>query len=165
MPRTYIDRQNGRNKQASAIAASAGAPDANKLVGTGADGKLDVSLLPNGVGQDVQSFVASEAISGGALINIHAGGMRNADATAEGREANGFVLAGVANGASGNVYFDGTISGLAGLTVGSRYYMSETAGELTAVPVAGTGKVDQCVGIATSATTLSFEPEDPITLA
>ena len=121
--------------------------------------------MPDGIGADALVMTASEAINAGAIVNIHAGGVRNADADAEGREAHGFVNAAIANGATGTVYFEGVISGLAALTRGSRYYMSEAAGAVTLVPVAGAGKVDQAIGVAISTTEISFEIGMPITLA
>lgn len=47
---TYLTVLNGLAKLVTAIATSAGAGDANKLVRTGADGKLDSSLMPTSGG-------------------------------------------------------------------------------------------------------------------
>lgn len=161
MARTYFDRIAGKFQRVYAIIASAGGADAFKIVATGANGKLDATLMPDSVGADSVIRTATEAIAAGALINIHAGGIRNADATAAGRECDGYCLAAIANGADGAVNFEGIITGLAGLTVGARYYMSEVAGAVTDTPVSVDGNVDQFIGKAISATEISFEPEVP----
>jgi 3-oxoacyl-[acyl-carrier protein] reductase len=50
--------------------------------------------------------------------------VRKADATAVGKEANGYVLASVTSGDAATVYFDDEITGLTSLTPGARYYLS-----------------------------------------
>lgn len=169
MSRTYLDTRLGRRQQITAINTSAGAADADKLVGTGADGRLDASLMPVGIGADTMSVVASEALSAGNLVNIHnnagTANVRKADATTSGKEADGFVLASVAGGATALVYFEGRISGLSGLTPGARQYLGTTAGTLTATAPSASGNVVQFVGRAISATELTFEPEDGDILA
>lgn len=184
----------GRLKQVAAIATSAGAGDADKIPATGAagtldptllnaattgnnkllmtdgSGKIDNSVLPSGVGASVVSVTASEALSAGNIVNIYnnAGtpNVRKADATAEGKEANGFVLASVSSSATATVYLDGAqITGLSGLTAGARQYVSTTAGAVTATPPSTAGNVVQCVGVAVNATTIDFMPAEPVTLA
>lgn len=51
----------------------------------------------------------------------------------------------------------GPVNGFSGLTVGARYYVSETAGELTTVEPASNAHA-QAVGIAVSETTLFVNP-------
>jgi hypothetical protein len=166
MALTFFDLVAGRFKQLTAIITSSGAVDANKIIGSNAAGKIDVTFLPDGIGADARTRTASEAINAGSIGHIHTGGtVRNADATAEGREARCFVLGAITNGATGEVRFDGTITGLSGLTEGAAYFMSETPGQITDTPVSGAGKVHQYVGFALSATELSFEPGEPVTLA
>lgn len=184
----------GRLKQIVTIAASAGAADAEKVPSTNASGVLDPSLLnaaatgankipilnasgqldpstmPTGIGADTKTIVASETMAAGDLVNVwnDAGTakVRKADATAEGKEANGFVLAAVASAANATVYFEGRLTGLTGLTAGARQYVSAaTPGAVTAAPPAAAGNVVQFVGVAVSATELDFEPSDAVTLA
>lgn len=85
---------------------------ANKVVKLGADGKLDVTVMPTGIGADTAVIVASEALAAGDLVNIWNDGgtakVRKADASVAGKEAHGFVLAAVSNAANATVYFEGS---------------------------------------------------------
>lgn len=151
----------------NSVATSAGAGDAGKVVKLDGAGKIDTTMMPTGVGADTQTITASEALSAGDLVNIHNSSgakVRKADATTSGKEAHGFVLAGVSNGASATVYFEGTITGLSGLTAGVQY-LATTAGQATATAPSGSGNVVQRVGYATSTTTLNFQSMNPIVLA
>lgn len=190
----FLARLAGRTKQVATIAASAGAGDAEKIPSTNASGvldptilnaattgankvamfdgtgRLDASVMPVGIGADTKSLEASEALAAGDVVNVWNDGgtqkVRKADATAEGKEAKGFVLSAFAMGASALVYNDGTITGLAGLTPGAYYYLSAASpGGVVAAPPSAAGNVDQQVGWAVSATELSFEPGEPVTLA
>lgn len=151
------------------VATSAGAGSAGILPKLDAGGRLDLTMMPVGVFPDTQSIVASEALSGGNLVNVwnDAGTLkvRKADATTAGKEANGFVLAAAASGAAAQVYFDGVISGLAGLTLGAPLFLATTAGNATDAAPAGAGNVVQAVGKALSASTMTFDPGSPVTLA
>lgn len=165
----YIYNNNGVKTEKEALVISTGAGDAGKIVALSSDGKLDDTVMPVGLGLDTLNIVASEALNAGDLVNVFddAGTpkIRKADA-ATNKEAHGFVKASVSAGASGTVYFDGTISGLTGLTAGTRYYLSSTtAGATTATPPTTSGFIVQYVGFAISSTELSFEPDDKIVLA
>lgn len=153
----------------NATVDSVGVADAAKIVQLGADGLLDPSVMPSGIGADTASIVASEALAAGDLVNVwnDAGTpkVRKADATTEGRETVGFVLAGVASGATATVRFEGRLTGLTGLTPGATQYMSTTPGARTESPASATGNVYQAVGVAVSSTSLDFEPQQPITMA
>lgn len=184
----------GRIKMIATVATSAGATDADKIPSTNASGVLDPTLLnaattgankiplldgsgrldpstmPTGIGQDAASIVASETIAAGALVNVwnNSGtpNVRNADGTAEGKEANGFVLAGVSASASATVFFEGRITGLTGLTPGARQYLSaSTPGTATATAPTTAGNVVQYIGVAVSASSIDFEASNPITVA
>jgi len=166
----FINLTNGQPTQENAIASSAGAGDAGKLIKLDAGGKLDSSFMPSGVGAETRSVVASEALSAGNLVNLHnnAGtlNMRKADATAAGKQANGFVLGAVSATASGTLYpEEAVITGLTGLTPGTTYYLHTTAGGITNTPPSAAGNVVQEVGVALSATELLFRPRQPILLA
>lgn len=183
----------GRIKQVIAIVTSAGAGDGEKIVATNTsgilddsimgaattgaskvvktlpDGTLDPSIMPSGIGADTVSVVTSEALAANDLVNIwnDAGTAkaRKADATTEGKEAHGFVLSAVSSGLSASVYLEGKITGLAGMTAGARQYQSTTPGLRTETPPSTAGNVVQVVGTAVNATTLNFEPQEPVTVA
>lgn len=139
----------------------------NKLVMTGGDGRIDVSVLPTGVGADTAVINASEALAAGDLVNIWnnsgTANVRKADASTAGKEAHGFVLAAVASGASATVYFEGTNTQMTGLTPG-RQYLSTTPGKTSATAPTGSGQVVQVVGFAVSATAMNFQSNQPIVL-
>lgn len=100
---------------------------------------------------------ATEALSAGNLVNIYSGGMRKASKTL-GREAHGYVIAAVANGAYATPQFDGKITGLVGLTIGPVYLSS--SGGISSTPGAAPDLLQQ-VGIALSATEVVFLPQMP----
>lgn len=157
-------------RQFAALIVSTGAPDANKLVATGADGRLDNSVMPVGIGADTAVLPSSENLASGDKVNIwnDAGTskVRKADATAAGKEAVGFVLDAVTAPANAVVYFEGRNTSLSGLTPGARYFLSASAaGSITTTPPSATGNVVQYVGIAYSTTELAFEATDGIILA
>lgn len=165
----FLAYLNGRIRRMTALVMSTGAPDANKIVATGADGRLDESLMPVGIGADLAILPASEALSSGDFVNIwsNAGvaSVRKADAAAEGKEAVGFVLDAVTTGASASVYFEGRNTSLVGLTIGARYFLSAaTPGAVTTTPPNAAGNVVQFLGQAYSATELAFEATDGIIL-
>lgn len=165
----YIYNNNGVKTEREATVASAGAVDAGRIVALGPDGRLDDTVLPAGISADTLLAVASEPLSAGDLVNIYdnAGvvSVRKADA-ATNKEAHGFVKSAVPAGSNATVYFDGTISGLSGLTPGARQYLSATtAGQRTETAPTTPGHIVQYVGFATSTTSMSFEPDDKIVLA
>ena len=147
---------------------SAGAGDAGKLAMLDAAGKLDVTFMPVGIGADTASIVASENLVAGDFVNVWNDGgvakIRKADATTAGKEAHGFVLAGVTSAASGTVYFEGTNTQLSGLTPGPQW-LSVTAGRCTATAPSSTGNSVQRVGFAISATAMNFQSQPPVILA
>lgn len=165
----FLSLVSGRIKEVVAIVSSIGTSDAGKIIATDASGRIDQSFMPVGIGAETKAILASENISGGDLVNIWSNSgvvsIRKADASTSGKEANGFVLDAVASGTIGSVYLEGSITGLSGLVVG-RYYLSDTfPGGMTATPVVGAGKVHQYIGVAHSASELSFEADDAIILA
>jgi len=161
---------NGVWQLVSAIQSSAGAGDAGKIPALDGAGRLSTTMMPTGVGAETVTVVASEALTAGNFVNVYNNGgtpnVRKSDATTAGKEANGFVLAGVASGASATVYLSGLNTQLTGLTAG-RYVISTTPGGVVAIASAPatTGNVVQEIGFAMSATTISFKPQEPVTLA
>lgn len=112
------------------------------------------------------SVVASEAMTAGTLVNVWNDGgapkARKADATAEGKEASGFVLADVAAGANAIVSNKGTVSGLTSMTPGARQYLAKLPGLRTETAPSAVGNVVQFVGIAMSESELAFELNEAI---
>ena len=141
---------------------------ANKVVKLDGTGKLDSTVLPTGVGADTVVILASEALTAGQLVNVWnnaaVANVRKADATVAGKEAHGFVLAGVSSAAPATVYFEGTNTAMTGLTPGKQF-LATTPGTTTATAPSGTGNVVQVVGFASSATAMNFQSALPIVLA
>lgn len=166
--KTFTRRVAGRFLEVLGIVQSAGAANDGDLVALDANGRLDPSVMPSGFGADVVTAAATEAIAAPALVNLYlAGGVlsvRNADKTAEGKEANGFVTSSIASGSTGQVALSGNLTGLTGLEIGTRYYLG-TVGGVTKTPASGAGAVDQYVGKATSATTIAFRAHDYVVKA
>lgn len=155
--------------QAFGIQTSAGAANAGDIPALGEDGRLDNSMMPVGIGADTVSIPASEALAAGDEVNIWsdsgAAKARKADASTTGKESIGFVLAAVTSGANATVYFEGTNTQKTGLTPGASYFLSATTpGGVSDVSPSATGQVSQYVGIAVSATELSYESARPINL-
>lgn len=165
----YLKLSSGALAEEVATQTSAGAGDAGKIPALDGAGRLASSMMPVGIGADTKDMVASEALAAGDLVNVwNSSGTqkaRRADAS-NGRRAHGFVLAGVSQDATATVYFEGTITGLTGLTPGASMFLSgSTPGAATATAPSTTGHIVQEIGAAVSATELSFEPQQPVTLA
>lgn len=147
---------------------SAGAGDSGKLPALDAAGRLDTSFMPVGIGADTQSIVSSENLAAGDLVNVWndtgTPKVRKADATTAGKEAHGFVLAGVTAPAAATVYFEGNNTQVTGLTAGAQF-LQTTAGLAGATAPSGSGNVVQRVGFASAATNLNFTSGDPVVLA
>lgn len=164
----FITLLSGIRTLVTAISASVGVADANKIVATGSDGKLDSTLMPAGIGAATENMIASEALAAGDFINIwlDAGTRkaRKADAS-NGRAAMGFVMNSVAANANATVTLQGTNTALTGLTVAARYYLSATiAGSLTTTSPNTSGQISQSLGFAVSTTSINFEYDDPISI-
>jgi hypothetical protein len=146
---------------------SAGAGDAGKLVQLDGTGRIDNTMMPVGIGADTATITASEALSAGDLVNIWnstGAKVRKADASTVGKEAHGFVLAAVSNGNPATVYFEGTNTSVTGQTPGN-VFLSTTPGLATGTAPSASGNVVQRVGFATSASSINFQSQPPITLA
>lgn len=150
-----------------ATGGTGGGTDANKIPNLDSNGQLTMAMMPTGIGADTVQITASEALSAGDYVNIwNSSGpkCRKADATAAGKEAHGFVLAAVSNAATATIYLEGTNNQHSSLTAGNMY-LSTTPGAATATPPSTAGNVIQRIGVAVSATQVSFEPDTPIVLA
>lgn len=150
------------------VQSSAGAGNAGDLVALDDTGKLDLTLMPTGIGADTQVITASEALAAGDYVNVWSSAgafrVRKSDASVAGKRAVGFVLAAVANGAAATVYFEGTNTQVTGQVPGD-VFMQTSPGLGAATPPTGAGQVAQLVGFATSATSVNFQSNTPVTLA
>jgi len=168
MANKYISNNAGTLTEVAAIITSAGSGDSGKIVALDTTGKLASSFMPAGLGADTASIISSENIAAGNLVNIYSNASvftaRNADASAAGKEAMGFVLAAVTSPAAATVYFEGSNTSVTGLTPG-RMFLSTTPGLVTPTAPSGSGQVVQIVGFATSATVLNAQMDPAITLA
>lgn len=168
--RQFLTLVNGVVQRVNAIISSAGAGDANKIVATGADGRLDSSLMPVGIGADTLTVQASENLAAGDFVNIHdvtgSARVRKASAADMTKPAVGFVLNGVTSGANATVYFEGSNTALTGLTIGADYILSpSTPGAAVLATTALTaGQAYQRLGVATGATAMSTEIDQPISI-
>lgn len=166
----YLKNASGVITEEASIQTSAGAGDAGKIPALDSAGKLDSTMMPTGVGADTSSIATSENIAAGDIVNVHdSTGAKVRKADASGGTAKmgiGFVLSAVTSPAAATVYKEGTITGLSGLTIGARYYLSgSSAGAVTTTAPTTAGYIVQYIGYAISTTELVFEPSDPIVLA
>lgn len=166
----YLEHDGAGSAREVQAATLGGAPNANRIPELNAQGQLDPSMMPPGIGADTQVFVASEALAAGDLVNIHEVGgafrVRKADASAgTSRKASGYVVASVTSGGNATVFFEGTNNQLTGLIPGDVYLSATQPGRVTQTPPTTAGQIVQRVGYAITATAFNFEPSDPITLA
>lgn len=153
----------------NATQASAGPSDAGKIAQLSASGRLDMSVMPTGVGQDSAAIVASEAISSGDFVNIWNDNgqsrIRKADASQKGKEAHGFVLqGGAAEGDPLTVLFEGSNTAIATPLAAGQVYLSTTPGLATETPPTGANQVQQVIGFAYGSA-INFQSRAPIVLA
>ena len=66
----YIKQVAGVRTEVEATAVSTGVTEAGDIVALDANGKLDTTLMPTGVGADTASILASENLAAGDFINI-----------------------------------------------------------------------------------------------
>ena len=157
----YLKLIGGVPTQVEGAAASAGGADAGKLVALNAQGRLDETMMPTGIGADVAVIQASEGLSAGDFVNVWsdagAARVRKADASAAGKEAHGFVLAAATSGSAATVYFEGTNGQVSGQVPGPVYMSAAAAGSAVSAPPAAAGQVVQRIGVATSASAINVE--------
>lgn len=161
----FIALESGVLTEKSGLVTSSGAADGNKLVETDSTGRISTSVLPVGIGADTYSGTANENLAAGDFVYImNTGAVAKASAGVSGVPAVGFVLTTAATGTSALVYFEGRNTSLSGLTAGTRYYLSETAGGVTGTPVVGSGKKHQYLGTAITTTSMNTELSDHVVL-
>ena len=164
-----IQLVSGKLTQVEATVVSTGVGEAGDIVALDSTGKIDVSVLPTGIGPDVAVILASENIGAGKYVNIYdntgTANVRLAD-NSNSRDAHGFVKDAVTSGNNATIYFEATNDDLTGLTPGARQYLG-TAGGVTATPptFGGGATISQFVGIAISATEINTDIDDCVMLA
>jgi hypothetical protein len=153
--------QSGRDALKEATVISGGIANAGDIPALDSAGKLDITVLPTGVGPDTKVLEATENLTAGKYVNIFndAGTekCRLADASND-RPAHGFVKDLFNIGQSAIIYFEGANDDLSALTPGARQYLS-TAGSATPTPRTAAG-LHQFLGIAISATEINTDIDD-----
>lgn len=169
MANKYLALISGKKKEVEGLVSSGGAGDSGKIPALGTDGRLNANMMPVGVAPEVKVCPAYENLSAGNFINLFSDSgtlkARKADAGTNKYEVHGFVLAPVTAPADATVYLEGNNTGLSGMTVGAQQFLSDTPGARTESPVSGTGKINQRLGYALTASEMTFEPDDPEELA
>ncbi|MDR0700949.1 MAG: hypothetical protein LBF61_00835 [Azoarcus sp.] len=155
----------GTPQEYTPLTESAGASSSGEIPALDASGRLPSTMLPEGVGSDAIAVQASEALTGGAFVNLWADGgnirVRLAD-NSNNRPADGFVLTAAAANTSVLVYPFGEInSASTGLTVGTEYFLG-AAGQVTASVPTAAGAIIQKLGKSRSATELLTRSYPPI---
>lgn len=140
------------------LSGDSASPGNSKLYGTNGSGTKGWYDQPT---SGAETYTAGEALSAGDLVYISAAGtVMKADANTASKAAVGFVPSAISNAASGTVVFhDGKITGLSGLSTGTKYFLSNTVtggfgtyGSITY----GANDIQQCIGIAESTTIMRF---------
>ncbi|MBX0328259.1 hypothetical protein K2Z83_11285 [Oscillochloris sp. ZM17-4] len=150
-----VDTTTGEIVRQTAIQQSTGATDADKILRTGPDGKLDSSFLPS-TSDSSETIQASEALSAGDWVNIYnvSGSRRvqKALATDNTKPAHGYVSAAVNSGANASVFTRGInpvvpLSGFTTADVGKPVFLSAgTSGGVTKTPPGAAGNIVQRLG-------------------
>ncbi len=159
----FLKQVNGVLTEEAPVTSSA----ADKIPALDGNGKLNMNMMPTGIGADIAVIEASENLAAGDFVNIHnstGAKVRKADATTSGKEAHGFVLAAVTSGQNADVYFEGTNDQVTGQTPGD-VFLSTSPGLGAAAAPSGSGNVVQKIGVAVSATAVNFERQPGIVLA
>lgn len=164
MPNLIKINNNGSKEEYEGILSSAGAGSSGEFPVLDATGKFDITFMPTGIGQDAVIATAGENLSAGNMVYFNAAGsVFKADATALGKAARGYVLAGVTSGNPATVFFDDSNSVVTGLTPGITYYLGKTAGTVVSnVTTYVAGDIIQEIGFATSATNLRVNIQEPV---
>ena len=165
----YLYDNSGVLTEKAAIQASAGAGDAGKVPALDATGKLDTTMMPVGIGAETDSIATSQTLVAGDFVNIwDSTGLkvRKADASVAGKEAHGFVLAAHTHPTTAVVYRPSQSNNQkTGMTIGAMQFLSVTfPGGTQEICPTGTGQAIQKLGIALSATQMTFAPQEHIIL-
>jgi hypothetical protein len=154
----YVSLILGKYKEVIAAVTST----ANAILAMDATGRIDISVLPVGVGAEVVVCPSKEALTAGDWVNfVLDGGVikaQKADGTTNTKVSHGFVLANSLIAAPATVFLPSNINtAVAGLVIGDDYYLSTVAGGVTNVPLSAAGNLSQWIGKATAVDKLPFE--------
>lgn len=159
--------QNGREAMKEATVVSTGPAKAGEIIALDSSDRIDVTVLPVGVGPDVATLLTTEALNAGDYVNIFndvgVPKVRKADATND-RPAHGFVKDPFALSSNAVVFFEGPNDDRSGLTPGARYYLSSGGGVTSTPPSLPTSVIHQFLGIAVNATTINTDIADEVVL-
>lgn len=167
--KSFLRLVSGKLSSIQAVVASLGAANDGDIVALDSTGKLDISVLPIGVGPDIATLVAFEDLAAGDYVNIFNDGgtekVRLADNT-NGRDAHGWVEAAALTGVNAQIFFEGANDSFIGLTPGARVYLGVAGDIITTplTPVTDSGKIHQFLGIAISDTAVNTDIADCIAL-
>lgn len=137
-----------------------GVGNAGKIAALDVNGRWDASMMPVGIVADSQLANSAEALTAGDYCYLNGSGeIARASAAAGGNPATGFVLASSNIGEQNRIYFEGRNTSHTGLTVGVRYYLSDTTpGGVRSTPVPdAAGKLHQQIGTSVSATEMNTQ--------
>ena len=97
----------------------------------------------------------------GEVGRITSNGIEKTNATQESTASGTLVMAieAISSGGTGDFYRIGEVTGLSGLTADTKYYLDTTDGAITTTPPTNDGNVVREIGIATSTTTIQFDPQ------
>ena len=164
----FIKNLNGNLVEEATVAVSGGAGSTGRIPELDANGKLDTTFMPSGLGADTVAITATEILAAGDFVNIYdnAGtpAVRKADAANAAKSASGYVLVGVASAGVATVFFDDSNTGVTAQTAGPVFLSAAVAGKSTATAPSAAGNIVQRVGVATSATYVDVAIGPAITL-
>lgn len=163
----YQTLQAGREKMIEATVVSTGVSQAGDIVALGTDGKLDLSVMPTGIGADVKVLEATEVLTAGKYVNIYddagTAKVRLADATND-RPAHGFVKSPFAVGENATIYFEGENNDLSAIVAGVRYYLGASGAATATVPALPAAVIHQFLGVGIATDSVNTDIEDAIVL-
>lgn len=148
-----IDSSDGQLARYEAIAASLGVASANKIPRTGADGKLDLSFIPDVTGGSPEIITAEGDIAAYSFVQIRYNAGRKARtalAADNTRPAMGFCVDGALNGENATIYVGGILeldpAGLAAANTGQLLFLSAAnAGKAVLTPPSASSNIVQVV--------------------
>lgn len=154
----------GNKQEYAGLNSSAGAGSAGEFVILDGSGKISSTMMPTGIGADTITADAGENLAAGDFVYIDsAGDVFKADASAIAKAAIGYVLAAVTSGQPATVYFDDANTGVSGLTVGSKYFLSGTTpGAITTTAPTTSTHIVQVVGVAHATTAIHVNIQEPV---
>jgi len=161
-----ISKIGNRDHIVTPITVSTGPTDGSKAVQTKADGTLDASFLPPGVGEESITRLFAENVTAPAVVLVVAGELVAADASVgnASRAMQGFITNSGTTGVAGKMYYGGISSGWSGLTVDAPYFLAAASGDITDTPITTAGQTHQYFGTAISATEILVEVGAPYIL-